>query len=287
MFKKFIYGIAAFMIVLLLMPIGHALMVLNEKLLTNHMFLGAFCIGILGFIALQIGVRFNQKKGLATLLGLLGGILVWTGWVEFSFVWIAHKLEVQPLIENGEISTKPEYLVMLSSLGLLVSMLTYFVFSKTRCQFFNWIQQNLLRIQVKQNTDSSKKPLALTTFIETVMILWTFYLVLLLVYDKDIAGDKHPLTYLVAFGSLFWSMYLVLNLLKINKFDYAIRYAVPTVIIFWNFVEILGRWNLFTEIWVQPKDYWLENTIIFLCLVGFISYYIYENLQAKKLQKNK
>ncbi|MCG9880974.1 MAG: hypothetical protein MH472_10295 [Bacteroidia bacterium] len=283
--KKYAYGIAAFILVLLFMPIGHTLMILNENILEHQKYLGAFIIGFIGFISLYVGVRFNQKKGLATLLGLFGGILVWTGWVEFSFVWIAQKLQVQPLIENGEIATKPEYLVMLSSLGLLLTILSYFVFSKTKCQFFNWIQTNMLRIKIKQKPETYKKPLSLTTFIETIMILWTFYLVLLLVYDKDIAGDKHPLTYMVAFGSLFWSAYLFLNLIKINKFDYAIRYAVPTVIIFWNFVEIIGRWNLFTEIWVHPEDYWLENSIILLSLIGFIGYYIFENYKLKQVPK--
>lgn len=283
--KRYSYGIAAFLLVLLFMPIGHTLMILNETMLHNKKYIGAFIIGLIGFTSLYSGVRFNHKKGLATLLGLLGGILVWTGWVEFSFVWVAQKLQVQPLIENGEIATKPEYLVMLSSLGLLSTVLSYFVFSKTQCQFFNWIQLHLLRVKGKHRTEVNKKPFALTTFIETIMILWTFYLVLLLVYDKDIAGDRHPLTYLVAFGSLFWSAYLFLNLLKINKFDYAIRYAIPTVIIFWNFIEIIGRWNLFTEIWVHPQDYWLENGIILICLASFIGYYLFENYRLKQVEK--
>lgn len=287
MMHKYLYGILAFIIVLLFMPIGHTLMILNEILLEEHKLSGAVIIGFIGFICVLWGVKINHKKGIATLLGLLGGVLVWTGWVEFSFVWIATKLAVQPLMEDGEVATKPEYLVMLSSLGLLVSILSFFIFSKTRCQFFNWIQHNILRIKQKQLRENPKKPFALTTFIETIMILWTFYLVLLLVYDKDIAGDKHPLTYLVAFGSLFWSIYLFLNLIKINQFDYAIRYAVPTVIIFWNFIEIIGRWNLFTEIWVHPEDYWLENSIILLSLILFIAYYIYEVRQAKKLVNNK
>jgi len=127
----------------------------------------------------------------------------------------------------------------------------------------------------------AEKPMAVITFIETILILWTFYIVLLLVYDKDIAGDKHPATYIVAFGSLFWSIYLFLNLIKIKAFDYAIRYAIPTVIIFWNFVEVLGRWDLFKEIWVHPFEHAIEIGIITLLFFGFIAYYIFENKQAK------
>jgi hypothetical protein len=166
----------------------------------------------------------------------------------------------------------------------LLTLLLFFVFSKTHCQFFNWFQRILGMKEHFRTTGSSNKMVVLVTFIETIMILWTFYLVLLLVYDQDIAGDKHPATFIVAFGSLFWSIYLFLNLIKISKFDYAIRYAVPTVIIFWNFVEIIGRWNLFKEIWLHPSEHWLENCIILLLLLGFTTYYLIETYQWRTKQ---
>ncbi len=267
------------------MPIGHALMVLNEKILTDQKFLGAIIIGFLGVLSLVIGIRKNHKQAAATIFGLLAGILIWTGWVEFSFVWMAEKLNVAPLIENGEVTTKPEYLVMMSSLGLLLTILLFFIFRYTRCQFFNGFQR-ILGMKDRFKLDGQvNKMTAMTVFIETIMILWTFYIVLLLVYDNDLAGDKHPATYIVAFGSLFWSIYLFLNLIKINKFDYAIRYAVPTVIIFWNFIEVTGRWNLFKEIWVHPFEHWLENSIILFLLLAFTAYYIKEtySVNSKKV----
>jgi hypothetical protein len=280
--NRYKIGVFAFIIVLLFMPIGHALMVLNEEIFDHNKFIGAFVIGLIGIVCLIYGIIKNDSKSIATLMGMLAGILIWTGWVEFSFVWIAEKLNVAPLIEDGEIATKPEYLVMMSSLGVLVSVLIYFLFSNTKCQFFIWFQKLMkLRTHIKPN-DSNSRLGALITFIETIMILWTFYILLLLVYDKDIAGDKHPATYIVAFGSLFWSIYLFLNLIKISDYDYAIRYAVPTVIIFWNFIEVIGRWNLFKEIWVHPFEHWAENTIIGMMLLLFSTYYYYENFKKKK-----
>ena len=79
--------------------------------------------------------------------------------------------------------------------------------------------------------------------------------------------------------------YLFLNLIKISKFDYAIRYAVPTVIIFWNFVEVSGRWNLFKEIWVHPFEHWVENGIILILLLLFTIYYLFETY-THKTKKN-
>lgn len=61
--------------------------------------------------------------------------------MEFSFVWIAKKLGVAPLIENGEIATKPEYLVMMSSIGLLSTILILFFFKQSSCTFFQWFQK--------------------------------------------------------------------------------------------------------------------------------------------------
>ncbi len=258
-------GFLSFFIVLILMPLGHVLMIVVEELLMGYKFYGAGAIGFLGFFVLVYGVLKSNNLIISSLFGLLAGVLVWTGWVEFSFVWIAEKYNVSPLIENNEITTKPEYLVMMSSVGLLSTVLIYFLFNNTKCVFFSWIQRNLgLTKYIKTGVN---KPLAIVTFFETITILWSFYLVLLFVYDKDFAGEQHFLTYLVAFGSLFWSIYLFFNLLKIKKMDYAIRYAIPTVIIFWNFIEIMGRWNLFKEIWLHPFDHWIENSLF---LVGLI-----------------
>jgi hypothetical protein len=106
------------------------------------------------------------------------------------------------------------------------------------------------------------------------MIIWTFYVVLLLVYDEQIAGDRHIATYIVGFGSLLWSLYLISKLVRIQSFDYAIRYAVPTVIIFWNFVEILGRWDLFKEIWVHPMEYKWEVSAFFIILAIILYIFI-------------
>ncbi len=261
-------GILAFIFVLLLIPIGHALMVLAETVIPEYTLFIAFLLGLAGIALLIYGLPSSRHILTSTMLGFLAGILVWTGWVEFSFVWIAHKLNVAPQMENGEVATKPEYLVMMSSVGLLAFMLIFLLFSRTRCTFYRWFQRNLgLRDLI---SGVQNRPVAVTTFFETIMIVWTFYVLLLLAYDEDIAGTYHWFTYLVGFGSLLWSLFLIRNLLTIPTFDFAVRYAIPTVIIFWNFIEVLGRWNFLEEIWIDPLGHWVENTLILLTFVGFL-----------------
>lgn len=267
-------GIPAFILVLLTMPLGHALMVLNEHWLGHrYQLLGAGALGIIGTVLLVWGIRLNNDRSKATLLGLIAGILIWTGWVEFSFVWIAQKLNVPHYVENGEIATKAEYLIMPSSLGLLGSLLLFFILNKTNCTFFRWIQ-NIAKLKAVKSTATIKKPFAITTMVEVVVITWAFYILLLLIYDNSILGDHHPVTYAVALGSLLWSIVLITKLLTIQKFDYAVRYAVPTVIIFWNFIEIIGRWGLMKEIWIEPIAYWPHMTFTLLCFALFIVYYL-------------
>ncbi len=265
-------GVFAFLLVLLLMPIGHSLMILNDELLEDQKYIGAIVIGLFGIVLLIWGIKIKANPTTATILGFLGAILVWTGWVEFSFMWIAEKENVENLVKGDTIITKREYLVMLSSLGILMTMTFYFLFTRTNCSFFIWFQKVFgFREDILTQT-GYKKPNAVIVFGETIMILWFFYILLLVVYDDQIAGDRHWATLVVAFGSLLWSVYLIFRLLQIMSFDYAIRYAVPTVIIFWNFIEIIGRWGLFKEIWIHPLEYLFEVSlfVVFLVVILFI-----------------
>ena len=280
-------GVLAFLLVLLLMPLGHTLMVLLERVFGAAVFVSAAIVGAIGIGMLWWGVAKPGRDLYATLLGALGGVLVWTGWVEFSFVWMAGKLGVQPLMENGEVVTKPEYLVMLSSLGLLGTMLLFYVFSSSLCPFFNWMQKRLGVFRTVSLPSPTHRPLAVIAFMEMIMIIWTFYLVLLIVYDDQIAGDRHPATWIVAFGSLAWSLYLMAKLIRIRSFDHAVRYAIPTVVIFWNFVEIMGRWDMFHEIWVHPKEHWLENSLILATFIGATVYFVFSGRKDRDRRSRK
>jgi len=268
-------GLVAFAVILFSMPLGHAFMILMEKSFGHdHIYFAALFLGFLGLFMLILGV-ISSSESKATLLGFFGGLFIWTGWIEFAYVYYASRYGVAPLISNGEIVTKPEYLIMPSSIGFWAVMMIYYFFgTKTGCKFFNWLQKKLKFSNVT-DLKPAKRNITMTIFLELIALLWTFYLVLLFLYDKNFVGEKHLLTYIVAFGSLFWSLYLFSKLIKITKTTYAVKYALPTVIIFWNFVEILGRWGFFKEIWIEPGKYWIEMVLIlsvFIILVFVASF---------------
>lgn len=282
--RKPFVGMIAFIIVLLTMPLGHTVMILMEELLGHeYVFFAAGLLGFLGLALLFWGV-IQKNETHATLLGLFAALFIWTGWIEFAFVYYANRFGVQPLMMDGEVVTKPEYLIMPSSVGFwAILMIYYFLGSKSGCHFFNWFQKKLKiakPIQLKQSSGNT----AVTTFMELIVLLWTFYLVLLFVYDENFFGDQHIVTYVVAFGSLLWSAYLFIKLLKIPNMAYAVRYSIPTVIIFWNFVEVMGRWEFFDEFWVEPMEYWLEMTIIAI-IIGILAVVIYNDRKKSRSLK--
>ena len=127
--KPSFIGFAAFMIVLFTMPLGHAAMIIMEKTLgESYLTPAAFLLGLVG-AALAVWGFYMRNENAATFSGLIGGLMVWTGWIEFTFVYYAHRYDVAPLIENGEIATKPEYLIMMSSIGFLAIIMMFYIFS--------------------------------------------------------------------------------------------------------------------------------------------------------------
>jgi len=167
----------------------------------------------------------------------------------------------------SEIATKAEYLVMMSSVGLLMATLAYFVLNKeTKCNFFHWFQRRLHLSTGKPNRHHERNFAAITC-LETIYVIWFCYLALLFVYDENILGDRHPVTYGLLFANTVWAVYLIQRLMHFWKVTTAIRYGIPTAIIAWNSVEIIGRWNLFTSFWEKPAEYGFEMGLVAAAVV--------------------
>jgi len=279
--KPFI-GIIAFLTVLLAMPLGHTVMIVMENIFGHeYVYMAAFFMGLVGALILVYGSH-TLNPARATFAGLFAGLFIWTGWIEFSHVYIANRFHIQPLMEGGEIVTKPEYLIMPASAGFLGYFLIYYLLkTNTGCSFYNFFQRKLKIPGKNTKPEFRDSNLAIVTSSELIIILWTFYLVLLYAYDNSFFGDKHIITYVIAFGSLLWSLILFPRLLRISSLGHAVRYSIPTVIIFWNFIEILGRWNVFHEIWIHPEQYWLEVMLISIIFILLSVYSFFRKIPPK------
>ena len=259
-------GLLAFGIVFVVQALGHTVMIVMEDVWPGpgYVYQSAFAMGAVGAVLLFLGMR-NPREVAATWYGFWAGTLLWTGWIEFSFVWSANFLGVPDLMDPqvaGAIATKAEYLVMMSSIGVMGATLAYFLLNKeTKCNFFLWFQRNL-GLKTGRPSSGHERNFAAITALETIYVIWFFYLLLLFIYDENILGDRHPVTYGLFFLNVVWAVYLFQRLMKFWKVTTAIRYGIPTAIVTWNAVELAGRWHLFTEFWEHPQDFALEMGLL-------------------------
>lgn len=279
--KNWWKSIASFLLVLCTMPLGHAMMIIMEKTMTPAaVHCSAFCMGLAGLL-LVIGGVFVKGNTRQTVCGLIGGLLFWTGWVEFLFQYYATRWGTQPEMENGEVVTRPEYLILPASFGMWMMVMTLYIFStKNGCNFINWWQRMILR---SHKNEIAARPMtyhtSIVTFMELNMILWASYLLLMFCYDRNFLGDRHPITSIVAAGCLLGSIFIFRKQLKLSSWGANIRMAIATVIVFWVPVEVLGRLNFFHEFWVEPEKY---ATQIVSILVAFVVLMVYIMMAARK-----
>ena len=279
--KNWWKSIASFLLVLCTMPLGHAMMIIMENTMTPAaVHCSAFCMGLAGLL-LVIGGVFVKGNTRQTVCGLIGGLLFWTGWVEFLFQYYATRWGTQPEMENGEVITRPEYLILPASFGMWMMVMTLYIFStKNGCNFINWWQRMILR---SHKNEIAARPMthhtSIVTFMELNMILWASYLLLMFCYDKNFLGDRHPITSIVAAGCLLGSIFIFRKQLKLSSWGANIRMAIATVIVFWVPVEVLGRLNFFHEFWVEPEKY---ATQIVSILVAFVVLMVYIMMAARK-----
>ncbi|MBO5187388.1 MAG: hypothetical protein J6B91_10195 [Prevotella sp.] len=276
--------VSSFLLVLLMMPLGHALMIMMEHTMEpSAMHRAAFAMGGAGLLTVVAGV-FARGDTRQTLFGLFGGLLFWTGWVEFLFQYYASRWGTRPEIVDGEIVTKPEYLILPATFGLWMMVMMLYVFcTKNGCDFINWWQRLLFR---SRKADIAARPMtrhtSIVTFMELNMILWTSYLLLMFCYDSQFLGDRHPVTFIVGAGCLVGAVLMFRRQLRLASWGANIRMSIATVIVFWTPVEILGRIDFFNEIWVEPERYSVPMIII---LAAFLSLAAYLWIEAARKRK--
>lgn len=287
--RKYYWGktLAAFFLVLFTMPLGHALMMIMDRTMAPvAVHYAGFTMGFVGLVIVIAGV-FVKGDTKQTLFGLFGGLLFWTGWVEFLFQYYANRYGTQPEIVNGAVVTRPEYLILPATFGLWSMVMTLYIFcTRTGCNFINWWQRLLFGNRKAQIVARPMtRHVSIVTFMELNMILWTSYLALMFCYDPRFIGDHSPITFLVGFGCFVGSIFMFRKELRLASWGANIRMAIATVIVFWTPVEILGRVNFFTEIWIQPERYKAPMIAILIAFVGLLAYLIVAAKRDRKARR--
>ena len=236
-------------------------------------------MGFVGMLMVIAGV-FAKGDTRQTLWGLFGGLLFWTGWVEFLFMYFANRFGTQPELDpvTGEIVTRPEYLILPASFGFWMMVMIMYLFStRNGCNFINWWQRLLFR---NRKNEIAARPMtrhaSIVTFMELMMLLWGSYLLLMFCYDDVFLGENHPVTLIVGLGCLIGSFFIFAKQLRIASWGANIRMAIATVVVFWTPIEVLGRMDLFSEIWTDPLNHVMEMVIILVVFVALAFYLWYK-----------
>ncbi len=275
----------SFLLVLFTMPLGHALMILMEHFMDKTtLHYSAFAMGAVGMFMVIYGV-FAKGDTRQTLWGLFGGLLFWTGWIEFLFMYYANRFGTDPQLDSitGEVITRPEYLILPASFGFWMMIMIMYLFStKNGCNFINWWQRVLLR---GQKNEVAARPMtrhnSIITFMELIMIIWGSYLLLMFCYDDQFLGVNHPITIFVGTGCFIGSFFIFSKQLRIASWGANIRMAIATVVVFWTPVEILGRMDFFSEIWIAPMEYKTEMISILAAFI-ILAFYLWLKSSKKK-----
>ena len=135
------------------MPLIHLIARVLKENYTGAQLLGAgMLVGLIGFIMVVTGV-FIKGDTRQTLLGLIGGIFFWTGWVDFLFMYYAQRFGTQAEMDpvTGKIISRPEYLLLSATFGLWAMVMMVYIFStRNGCNFLNWWQSRLLGSHKRQ-----------------------------------------------------------------------------------------------------------------------------------------
>ena len=257
-----------------LSAIGHIVMVLIEKYNPAVKYDFAWGCAITGLAVLYL-TRFFSSDGWQSFIGCLAGLSVWFAW-EYSLMYGAGRLGVT-YTWNG---SYPEYRMMTWTYMMFIMVFTYLLFQESvRCNFIFFLRRTcrLMRGPIATGKVHNYGP---RTFFEYIMVTWCFYVLLMLGYDEELLGVYSWFTYLLFFASFSVFFYLTYKLLGYDRFGANLRYAIPTVTILWNDVEILAKWGMLKEPWVH-----INWPIMSVIIGGFAvsTWLIVKDLRGRKL----
>lgn len=249
-----VLGLAALCAILLWRPVAHSLTMLVHELFTGPSRLAvSFALGTAGFVLMWHG--FRRSETTASVLGILAGSLIWTGWAEQGFNSFAELLGVAPLKWQGFTLFTPGLLMIEASVVLMLMMLVMLGANKdTQCRMFLWFHRTF-RLWQGRRTPGYQRQIARVTTLEYLFVVWFFYVLNIVIFDPRVLGPAHPGALLMLALIAAWGAYLIWQLTRIRSPGLALRYAIPCVGCVWLLIESAAAMRLFREIWLEPLEF--------------------------------
>jgi len=268
-------GVISLVLVFVGLAVGHSAVVLQREI-TGGMSVAdtviSLVLGSVGFVLVWVGMKRPETQ--ATLLGYLGGNLIWIGFFEWTWLYFSHWMNIEPILDRGMMILSPELLLIQATGLLMFSLLVFLGANKdTRCRMFMWFHRNF-RLRPDRATPGYKRQHARNTALETVFLIWTIYMFAIIINDPRLVRYDSTAAMIITGGFVVWGIYLASKLLKIRGFGPAFRYAIPTGNIIWLPIEALSRWGLYPEVWVLPTEYTgIMASSLVLFVVGISVFY--------------
>jgi len=261
-------GVVAFTLAFVSQWLGHSAYTAIHELSGAAYPWVAFAVGSAGFLIIWRGLR--EPETAATWMGLLGGLLIWVGWFEFSFTFFSELYAVPPYRVDAQYVAAPGANMLQATLPIMLALfLLYGMFNRnTKCNFMRWFHRNL-HFSPGMPVPNNRRNFARITALETLFVIWFCYLFWLYAFYF---GSESPVVAAAYLGWTGWAAYLAWKLLKIPRVGHAVRYGIPTGTVGWGSFEIPTYMGAYDEYWLKPFQYPLLTLAVLAIFIGCFVY---------------
>jgi len=209
-------------------------------------------LGALGLALIWKGLRAGDVLG--SILGYMGGTLIWVGFFEWTWWSCSHWLGIQTLVVDGQPVLPPSLLLVQASSMIFLPLLLLTGTNKdTRCRMVLWFRRRM-GLHMPRDAGHSHHA-ARVSATETVFIIWFVYLLNITLYDPRLLGRSVEVHHAASAVIGVWALYLAVKLLRVPQIGPAIRYAIPTAYFLSIPLDSMALAGWFPAMWVQPQTY--------------------------------
>jgi hypothetical protein len=252
-------------------PLGHATYAVILAMFGSATYIAAFAVGVLGLAIIGLGLKQDELK--ATLMGLVGGWLLWIGWFEFSFKFFSELYAVQgyavePEIPGGYVATAHANMLQATVTIMFALLAVYGLFNlQTKCNFMRWFHRNL-KLSPGMPTPDNKRSFSRITAMEVLFVTWFCYLFWLYIIYFGTRGTGVQVVMSAYTVWTAWSIYLIYKCTQQIRTAAALRYGLGAGIVLWGSAEMPSHFGAYKEYWLHPFEYPVFNIV---CAALFVA----------------